>query len=251
MSEEAAYKEINEHLRSYGYNLIYSYNDDYCSNALLEHLGKGAYLKYGKKVIQYAEKNGVENVENYVRSLIGKDTKHLKILISGQIAISVAILQQVIDNLNNALGNRTELSILELGGYDGWASDYLNKKLNISSKIDVVDRESKVQSKNENVRLIEDDYNSYRSESKYDVVFSILGAPAGDLSDLISCITSNIKDNGIAYLGLRIQPEDYVTFVEHFSSHKLFQLTETVSTVSVNMSHGWETLPVFSLQYRK
>ena len=251
MSEEAAYKEINEHLHSYGYNLIYSFNDEYCTKALFEHLGKGAYMKFWKQVNQYASKNDLSTVEKYIRTLIGKDTKHLKILISGQIAISVAILQQVMDNLDNALGNSKELSILELGGYDGWASDYLNKKLNIPSNIDVVDRESKVKSKNENVRLIEDDYNSYRSESKYDVVFSILGAPAEDLSDLINCITSNIKDNGIAYLGLRIQPEDYVTFVAHFSSHKLFQLTETVSTVSVNMSHGWETLPVFSLQYRK
>lgn len=38
---------IHEHLLKYGYNLQFSYNDDLCSKALINHLGKKGIKSFG------------------------------------------------------------------------------------------------------------------------------------------------------------------------------------------------------------
>ncbi len=242
--------EINEHLKNYGYNLIYSFNDEYCSEALLKHLGKGGFKKFWKEVDKCVSNYGESEVEKYIRKLIGGDTVHLKILLSGQIAISVVILESIINEISNDFVGNENLKLLELGGYDGWASDYLSKQININ-KIDVVDLDSSINQKNSKVFLIESNYSDYRPIEKYDIVFSILGAAEKDFDILLGCIASNIKPNGKVYLGIRIRPDEYDDFVKKASTYKLYKTTEKINTVDVLLATGKERFPVFNLTYNE
>lgn len=237
---------IKSHLIDYGYNLDFSYDDDLCSRELVKHLGKKKYIEFCSYVESMMSQFGYVGIEEKIRFYIGKDDKHLKILLSGQILISAMILEGIIESLSKLnLNSLNKLNILEMGGYDGWSSDYLNKNTPFNSKIDVIDIITNDENPNKNIQLIKSNYKDFISSEKYDVIFSILGVNEDKIEDLIQCVERNIKAKGYVLLGLRIQPEDYRKTEELFTTRGYELINKNTKTISVPLDTGLQTLPLF------
>jgi len=242
---------INDHLMKYGYNLQYSLDDNLCSEALINHLGKKGYKKFWNFVLKFANKNGTEGIEQVIRDYIGTDSQHLKILLSGQILISVMILEGIISSMQELKFQKNqELQILELGGYEGWAADYINCNEFNSSFIDVIDSNYNGPNANTNLRLIQTKYETFNSEKKYDVVFSILGIHHTKIKILFDCIDRNTTKDSVILLGLRVDKSDYIDVVDLFSANGYMTINYPVKTIKVqNLGTGPETFPLF--EFRK
>jgi len=242
---------IHEHLMKYGYNLQYSLDDRLCSEALINHLGKKGFKKFWNYVDKYAIINGTGEIEQVIRDYIGADSQHLKILLSGQILISVMILEEIISSMKELKFKKTqEFQILELGGFDGWASDYINYYEFPYSSIDVVDSNFNGPSTNSSLRLIQTNYETFNSEKKYDVVFSILGIHHTKIKILFDCIDRNAKKDSVILLGLRVVPNDYNDVIDLFTANGYRSINYPVKTIKVqNLGTGPETFPLF--EFRK
>ena len=242
---------INDHLMKYGYNLQYSLDDNLCSEALINYLGKKGYKKFWNFVDKFANKNGPEGIEQVIRDYIGTDTRHLKILLSGQILISVMILEAIISSMQELKFQKNqELQILELGGYDGWASDYINGNEFNNSFIDVVDSNFNGINANPNLRLIQTNYETFNSGKQYDVVFTILGIHDTKIKILFDCIDRNATKDTVILLGLRVDKSDYNDVVDLFSANGYMTINYPVKTIKVqNLGTGPETFPLF--EFRK
>lgn len=242
--------EIEKHLKKYDYNLNFSFDDELCSNELSKHLGKKKYLEFWSYVNNMIEKFDTYQIENIIRNYIGDDEKFLKILLSGQIIVSVSILKEIIKSMKRDLKeSKDKLNILELGGYDGWSSDYIELSINKSLSIDIVDNTILEKKFNPNLKYIKSDYNLYNSYNKYDIIFSILGIEYVNVQSLINCIDRNIKVNGCVYLGLRVQPEDYNKIIENFKGLGFKEIQKELKIIKVVKDTGVEFFPLF--QFKK
>ena len=139
---------IKKHLKSYGYNLNYSFDDYLMTKDLKKYLGGKKFNEFWNYADNMRDQFGDEEIEEIIQDYIRDDIKHHKILLSGQIGISVEILNQIIHSINAGCENKST-SVLELGGFDGWASDYLNKSLEFETNITTVDKEGGFNQKNE------------------------------------------------------------------------------------------------------
>ena len=241
--------EIEKHLKNYGYNLSFSLDDDLCSRELGKYLGKKKYLEFGSYVDNMIEMFGPHQIENIIRDYIGNDEKFLKILLSGQIIISVSILKEIIKSIERDFKESNDkLNILELGGYDGWSSDYIDLSINKSISIDIVDNTILKKKFNPNLKYIKSDYNLYNSDNKYDIIFSILGIEYVNIQSLINCIDRNIKINGCVYLGLRVQPDDYSKIIENFKELGFKETEKDLKTIKVVKDTGVESFPLFEFK---
>jgi len=242
---------INNHLRNYGYNLEYSLNDDLCSKELRKYLGRKKYDKFWTHVDNMVSLSGTTNdVEKIIRDFIGEDLKFLKILLSGQIIISVSIIEEIINSIkSNPSFLNKKLDILELGGYDGWTSDYLDLSIENELNIDVVDIEKSENNPNKNIRLINSDYKNFISKKRYDIVFSVLGINYNNIDVLLNCILQNINKDGYVYLGLRVQPDSYDSVNDKLINLGFNKVDEELKIIPVNKDTGQEHFPVF--KYKK
>ena len=241
--------EIKNHLKSYGYNYEFSLNDDLCSKELMKYLGRKKFNEFWSYVDNMSKMFGTDKTESIIRNYIGDDETFLKILISGQIIISVSILEEIIKSFKKDLiDTNKKYDVLELGGYDGWSSDYLDLSIDKSLSIDVVDKVIVEKGFNPNLRLIQSDYDKYSSNKKYDVIFSILGVQFENIDTLINCICRNIKKNGVVYLGLRIQPEDYEKINKKFYQLGFKEIRKELKTIKVKKDTGVEFFPFFQFK---
>ena len=139
---------------------------------------------------------------------------------------------------------------MELGGFDGWASDYINYYEFPYSSIDVVDSNFNGRSTNSSLRLIQTNYETFNSEKKYDVVFSILGIHHTKIKILFDCIDRNAKKDSVILLGLRVVPNDYNDIIDLFTANGYRAINYPVKTIKVqNLGTGPETFPLF--EFRK
>ena len=242
--------DIKNHLRNYGYYLEYSLNDDLCSKELRKYLGRKKYDKFWTHVDNMVSLLGTNDVEKIIRDFIGEDLKFLKILLSGQIIISVSIIEEIINSIkrNSSFLNK-KLDILELGGYDGWTSDYLDLSIENELNLDVVDFEKSKNNPNKNIQLINSDYKDFLSKKKYDIVFSVLGINYNNINILLNCVLQNINKGGYVYLGLRVQPDNYDSVNNKLINLGFTKVDENLKIVTVNKDTGQEHFPLF--QYKK
>ncbi len=239
-------KIIAEHLKKYGYRIDFSFNDDLCTDYLMRYLGEDGYFNFWSHVEEMEGRIGIQNSEKIKRDYIGTDTKFLKILLSGQIAISAEILK-IISSYMDRFDSNSHFDVLELGGYDGWASDFLENKYKPKMQFDVLDENILIMNLNPRLNYINSTYKDFKSSKKYDIIFSILGAPYFDVDELITCAKNNIKSGGELFLGLRVQPDEYQQCEEKLLDFGFTKATQTV-TVSVPLYYRTETLPIFSFK---
>jgi hypothetical protein len=242
--------EVKKLLKKYGYNLSYSFDDDKCAKALKAHLGKARFNQFWNYVDSMASQFGGGDLETMIRDYIGDDLKHLKILLSGQIIISVKLIQSIVKSINT-LNLNESIRILELGGSDGWGAEYVNKSLIVTSNIDVVDLNQLGVSSKENIKLINSNYNDFSSIKNYDIVYSVLGASYDNIDSLLNCIKTNISPEGYLYLGLRIQQYDYDNFIIKLEDNGFKKQENHLEIVKVRKDTGTEYLPVFKFKSKK
>lgn len=244
-------KNLNDHIKKYGYNLSYSYDDNECSLALKKELGTLEYKKYCKAVQQFEKQQEEKDVEQYIRDYLKKYPRAIKILISGQIAISIKILEFIIENLEEDISEKNFGNVLELGGADGWSADYLINYFTTIEKIDVVDKNYFNSNTNSKIEIISCTYSDYISNKKYDLVYSILGSPYFELDEMIGCIKKNIGKNGIVYLGLRLQSYEYAKFQQQMKDNGFDIYKNGIDRIYVKLATGAQVLPLFKFIYDK
>ena len=237
--------EIEQHLKKYGYNIKYSYDDTYCTNSFEKVLGKSEYNKFWKMVDLHAQKNNQQDVEQYIRDYLKNNIRALKILIGGQILISVKILESLILFITNEYKGNTIKRVLDLGGSDGWSADYLQLRIPSIELIDVVDKNYVQDVKNIKINQINKDYSEFISLEKYDFIYSILGIEFDYIEVLIESILKNIKNNGLIYLGLRIQPHQYNEFQNNMIQKGFTPYNVSFEKLTVNLDTGIQTFPLF------
>jgi hypothetical protein len=240
--------DVKNLLKKYGYDLSYSMNDNLCAKALKKHLGNAKFNEFWNYVTELEEAETEEkDFEVRIREYIGNDIKHLKILLSGQIIISVKLIQSIIKSIKTINLNDT-LRILELGGSDGWAAEFVYKSIQVNPIIEVVDLNQLGGSSKENIKLINSNYNDFTSVNKYDIVYSVLGSSYKDIDILLNCINRNIATGGYVYLGLRIQPYDYEDFIKKLEDNGFQKQEEHLEIVKVAKDTGTEYLPLFKFK---
>lgn len=237
--------DIDQLLKKYGYNIKYSHDDEYCTNSLVKVLGETEYIKFWKMVDLYSENNQQKGVEQFIRDYFKNNVRALKILIGGQILISVKILESLVLFLSNVNKGEVIKRVLDLGGSDGWAADYLQLRLPSIEFIDVVDKNYIQEAKDKKINLINKDYTEYSSLVKYDLIYSILGIEYENIDVLIECILRNINTNGLIYLGLRIQPSHYYEFQMSMIQKGFLAFDDTLEKLEVKLATGIETFPLF------
>jgi phospholipid N-methyltransferase len=237
---------IEKHLRKYGYNINYSFDDMECSNELQRNLGNKKYKEYIKSVDQYVNNNpGAYGVEQHIRDFFKDNQKGLKIIISGTIAISVSMLEVIMDYISQEISSSSVNQILELGGGDGWAADYILSKLGLEINIDVVDKNYDLKNKNSQVNIIQRDYLDFEAKNKYDIVYSILGIEFERATTLIECINRTTNSGSLVLIGLRAQPINYKKFQDNMKMSGFIPFAKEIVRVYVNLDLGPETLPLF------
>ena len=181
-------------------------------------LSDGVYDKYEKALNKYLKDIRYQqfcslresaSTEEDIINFIGDDIRLLKLVSSSQLKISIVILEEVINTIRELDIN--PINILDLGGSDGWACNYLIKHFNPDSTVTVVDKNTIYEAVSENIEITNTDYSSYVKKGGHDLIISILGAPYDSLSDLYKCISQSLSENGKALLGLRISSiSDYI-----------------------------------------
>ena len=239
--------EVKNLLKTYGYDLSYSFDDNRCTKALKKHLGNEKFSEFWNFVDSMVALFGEGDSEKIIRDRVGNDIKHLKILLSGQIIISVKLIQSIIKSIKTINLNDT-LRILELGGSDGWAAEFVYKSIQVNPIIEVVDLNQLGGSSKENIKLINSNYNDFTSVNKYDIVYSVLGSSYKDIDILLNCINRNIATGGYVYLGLRIQPYDYEDFIKKLEDNGFQKQEEHLEIVKVTKDTGTEYLPLFKFK---
>ncbi len=237
--------EIEQHLKKYGYNIKYSIDNEYCTNSLVKVLGETEYNKFWEMVDLYEQNNEQLGVEQFIRDYFKNNIRVLKILIGGQILISVKILESLILFISNEYKGNTIKRVLDLGGSDGWSADYLQLMLPSIELIDVVDKNYIQDVKNKKINQINKDYSEFISLEKYDLIYSILGIEFDYIEILIECIIKNIKNNGLVYLGLRIQPHQYNEFQNNMIQKGFSPYNVNFEKLTVNLDTGAQTFPLF------
>ena len=237
---------IDEHLRSYGYEPRFSFDDMACTDALVKSLGLPAYKKFWKSVDKHAARKGGDSVEAHILKLLRNDIRSLRILFSGQISISTLILREIFRIASEFCHTRVGgCRVLELGAFDGWASDFLATHISQISHVDAVDAFGKFKSRNPKVTMIKSKYIEYNSESKYNIIFSILGATYTRIEELINCAHRNSDVGCLFMFALRAQPSEYLDVQLKLNDLGYQEVNEGCIKVTVLLDTGSETFPVF------
>lgn len=187
---------INSYLRKHGYR-------PELSDGILEKHEKAlaSYLKE-THYSEFCDLRDYASSEEEILNYIGDDERFLKIVFSAQMQMSISILEKISSIINNRPESPNQ--ILDLGGADGWAINYLNESLNLKCPLTVVDLNNRWNLVNENITFINKSYSEFKNETKFDLIISILGAPYDNLMELFNCIKHSISNKGIALVGLRI-----------------------------------------------
>lgn len=200
---------LESYIRKYGYRPDYSTNDPYKTKyekALLQYLGEERYLEFN----EIRDTPKVD--ESIIMEFIGDDVNLLKLILSSQIKISLKYLEEMITIIN--FKKLKPQNILDLGGGDGWASDYLNETFKWNADVTIVDKYESWSVINPKSKLVNCEYSDFKQNEKYDLVISILGINLLYKEQLLNCIYENLNENGTCIIGLRIGDEiDFQDFI--------------------------------------
>ena len=211
----------------------YEYNPE-LSDGILNKYEEKLFRYLGQeKYIEFSELRQFHGPEELITNYIGSDIKLLKLVFSSQIKISKTILENILEKLKKL--KPTINSILELGGADAWALDYLSKSYISANRLINLEKNPIWKNKNEQIHQVNKDYIDYQSENKFDLIFSILGAPISNITALLNCVKNNLDDNGICIVGIRIPNENqFIELIENLSDFGLSINKSLSNRISVN-----------------
>lgn len=198
-------KSIKNHLQDFGFNTELSWStscirkkEGNFRKTLQQYLGPSRYKEYLKIQESFDELS--------IMKFIGEDEALFRLLLSCQIEISEEIFQEILNTVKQI--RIQPKRILELGGANGWACDYLmNYVFDQVDEAVVVDSFQNWKAVNQDIKILADDYFAFQSEKKFDFIFSILGYSTEDYSYFLKKAISLLDDNGFMFLGLRIPSE--------------------------------------------
>ena len=145
---------------------------------------------------------------------IGEDEVFFKTVISMQIQNSADLFQEILTSINEL--EIEPKRVLELGGANGWATDYLKKyvfsELEMAVVVDSFPAWTPIA---KDIDLVALDYFSYNPEVKFDFIFSILGYSTRNHSAFVEKAISVLEDGGYLILALRIATDEMYEYVEN------------------------------------
>ena len=199
-------KSLNKHLQEFGFKPDLSHSIDPTGKKeklfhknLYKSLGSFRYEEYCRVQDSY-------DGEQSMMKFIGGDESLFKFLLSAQIDISEQMFQEMLGIIKSSKIN--PYRILEFGGANGWASDYLiNYVFGQVEESVVVDSFPNWSPINPEIKIHSEDYFDYKTETKFDLIFSILGYSAEDYTFFLEKAISFLSDDGVLILGLRIGTE--------------------------------------------
>ncbi len=231
---------IESYIRKYGYKPEYCTNDPEMpkyEKALLEYLGIDKYRIFN----ELRDEPKIE--ESKIMEFVQNDVNLLRMILSSQIKISTKILdgiREIIHELKLKPDN-----ILELGGADGWAADYLSDFFKWKIKKTIVDSFKSWEPVKENTLIIHKNYFEFKSQEKFDLIISLLGSNLVRIEELIDCILLNLTETGTAIISIRIPSEtDYFHFIELCFKKKL----EILNDFSFRISSQNQKIPILTLK---
>lgn len=210
------------------------------------NLSDGEFLKFEKALLKYLQNDDYEKFchlretassEEEITKFIGDDLDLLRLVLSAQIKISITLTERIVYYLKNK--KFQPKSILDLGGAEGWAANFISDQLKTDSLINVVEKNNIFPAFNEETIIHNTTYELYKSNTKHDLIISILGAPFEKLEELISCISKALNKNGMVFLGLRIASvSDYIKTIDIANSNNLIfnsELSERIKIFNENI----------------
>jgi hypothetical protein len=199
-------KSLNKHLQEFGFKPELSHSVD--PTGKKEKLfDKNLYKILGP--YRYKEfclvQDSLEDELSMMKFISG-DESLFKLILSAQIDISEEIFQELLGLVKRK--GIMPSRLLEFGGANGWASDYLiNYVFGQVEESVVVDSFPNWTPINPEIKIYSQDYFDYKTETKFDLIFSILGYSADDYSLFLEKAISFLSEDGILILGLRIGNE--------------------------------------------
>ena len=199
-------KSLKKHLQEFGFKPELSHSIDPTGKKeklfhknLYKSLGSFRYEEYCRVQDSYYG-------EQSMMKFIGGDESLFKFLLSAQIDISEQMFQEMLGIIKSSKIN--PYRILEFGGANGWASDYLiNYVFGQVEESVVVDSFPNWSPINPEIKIHSEDYFDYKTETKFDLIFSILGYSAEDYTSFLEKAISFLSEDGVLILGLRISSE--------------------------------------------
>ena len=231
---------ITSLVRKYGYKPELGTDLDRYKTKLYEYLGKEKYASFWD--LRHSENHD----EDMIFKFIAEDQKLLRLIFSSQIYMSISLTEHIFKSAHSKLSGCN--SVLELGGADGWALDFLQKKYSHLVKLVNVDFRTIWNIQNEKINQIQSTYSGFRSSEKFDLIFSILGSPLTNSEELLNCISENLKPDGVALIAIRLSSENnFVKMLDNIYSSNLSIEPASSSRITC----GRERITVFYLQNEK
>jgi hypothetical protein len=199
-------KSLNKHLQEFGFKPELSFT--------IDPTGKKEKLFYKNlnKILgsyRYEEYCRIQDScvdELSMMKFIGGSESLFKFLLSAQIDISEQMFQEILEIIKCCKIN--PYRILEFGGANGWASDYLiNYVFGKVEESVIVDNFPNWSTVNPEIKIHSEDYFDYENDTKFNFIFSILGYSAEDYSSFLEKAISFLSEDGVLILGLRIGNE--------------------------------------------
>ena len=217
---------IKNYLRKHGYRPdLCDGNWEKFQKTLFKYLGE-------EKYDDYCEISSNQTSEDDIIDFVGTDVKLLKLFMSSQIEVSIRFTELIIEKLKKI--GLSPKKILDLGGSDGWSSNYLRKIINQDSDITVVDKNKNYKPVEKNIFIHNITYSEFKTEEKFDLIISILGSPIEGMKELLTCIEKSLSIEGIVFLGLRISTvSHYIKLLEISNSLGLTYYSEHCEKISV------------------
>jgi len=181
--------------------------------------------------------------ETDIATWIGEDEELLKLVYSTGIRYSVAVLNAILDVLDDL--DVYPVHILELGGGNGWALSLLDEFFDTSCKLTLVEMNKVWKSVSPKLNLVNLRYGDYVSETKVDLIFTIFGAPYFGFEELVACAARSLSDRGYFIAALRIPNEMMGTdFLNRCTAAGLEFDSKRSGRVAVKSPQGRERFPI-------
>ncbi|RPA66883.1 class I SAM-dependent methyltransferase [Cyclobacteriaceae bacterium YHN15] len=243
-------KNLKKHLQEFGFKTELSgLNDPTGKKAekfyktLKQYLGPFRFEEY----LDLQDSSGSPEDESKLMKFIGKDETLFRLLLSFQIEMSEEIFKEIL-SIVKALGLQPK-SVLELGGANGWALDYLaDEGFDNTEELIVLDSFPNWTPVSEDIKIISSDYFTFNPDQKFDLIFSILGFSSEDYSAFVEKSISMLADEGFLILGLRISNEksfdDILDTIYGLGCHLRYDQSKRIQI-------GQEQIPVLTIQHGK
>lgn len=185
---------LNSHLISHGYKPTLQNNFNKYHRELKRILGTEKYNNFRE-----AFSSNMYTGSQIFNTFINGDEELFKTVMSSQISYSLETFEFIL----NLIDARQPESILEFGGADGWACDYIMKH-NSAKECTVIDLFDSFKNTPSTITHLQGDGYNYEFGKKFDFIFSLFGVESYDNERFIDFLKNNLKDGGFAAYTLKI-----------------------------------------------